>query len=226
MTFVLVVDDEPHIRRTLTINLRARDYEVEAAADGRSALQIIHERTPDVIVLDLGLPDLDGVEVLRRLRQTSRVPVVVLSARHDSDDKVEALDAGADDYVTKPFGMDEFLARIRAAIRRGASDEHDHFVVESEDFVLDFGERQATGGDGGEIRFTPTEWRLLETLAKKPGHLVTHAELLKAAWGPAYGRELNYLRVYANQLRRKIEPDPGAPVHLVTEPGIGYRFFV
>lgn len=226
MTFVLVVDDEPHIRRTLTINLRARDYEVEAAADGRSALQIVHERTPDVIVLDLGLPDIDGVEVLRRLRQTSRVPVVVLSARHDSDDKVEALDAGADDYVTKPFGMDEFLARVRAAIRRGASDEHDHFLTSCDDFVLDFGERQATGADGGEIRFTPTEWRLLEILAKKPGHLVTHAELLKAAWGPAYGRELNYLRVYANQLRRKIEPDPGAPVHLLTEPGIGYRFFV
>lgn len=224
MTFVLVVDDEPLIRRTLTINLRARDYEVETAADGRSAMQIVHERTPDVIVLDLGLPDIDGVEVLRRLREISRVPVVVLSARHDSDDKVEALDAGADDYVTKPFGMEEFLARIRAALRRGPGDDHESFVVESADFTLDFGERKAHTPDGAEIRFTPTEWRLLEALARTPGHLVTHGELLKAAWGPAYGRELNYLRVYANQLRRKIEPDPAAPVHLLTEPGIGYRF--
>ncbi|MDQ2758286.1 MAG: response regulator transcription factor [Actinomycetota bacterium] len=223
MTFVLVVDDEPLIRRTLTINLRARDYEVETAADGRSALQVVAERTPDVIVLDLGLPDLDGVEVLRRLRRTSRVPVIVLSARHESDDKVEALDAGADDYVTKPFGMDELLARVRAAIRRGSADEHDSFVTRSADFVLDFGERQATGPGGAQVRLTPTEWRLLEPLARQPGHLVTHAELLRAAWGPAYGRELNYLRVYANQLRRKLEPDPGNPVHLLTEPGIGYR---
>ena len=226
MTFVLVVDDEPLIRRTLTINLRARDYEVETAADGRSALQVVAERTPDVIVLDLGLPDLDGVEVLRRLRRTSRVPVIVLSARHESDDKVEALDAGADDYVTKPFGMDELLARVRAAIRRGSGDEHESFVVESSDFVLDFGERRATGPGGAEVRLTPTEWRLLEPLARQPGHLVTHAELLRAAWGPAYGRELNYLRVYANQLHRKLEPDPGTPVHLLTEPGIGYRLHV
>ena len=137
MTFVLVVDDEPHIRRTLSINLRARDYEVEAAADGRSALQILAERTPDVIVLDLGLPDLDGVDVLRRLRDVSQVPVVVLSARHDSDDKVEALDAGADDYVTKPFGMDEFLARIRAAVRRGPPENPEPLVVTTDDFTLD-----------------------------------------------------------------------------------------
>ncbi len=148
MTFVLVVDDEPHIRRTLTINLRARDYEVEAAADGRSALQILAERTPDVVVLDLGLPDLDGVEVLRRLRDVSQVPVVVLSARHDSDDKVEALDAGADDYVTKPFGMDELLARIRAAVRRGSPDDPEPLVVRTDDFTLDIGERRATGPDG------------------------------------------------------------------------------
>ena len=226
MTFVLVVDDEPHIRRTLTINLRARDYEVETAADGRSALQILDERTPDVIVLDLGLPDIDGVEVLRRLRQTSRVPVVVLSARHDSDDKVEALDAGADDYVTKPFGMDEFLARIRAAHPpRRAATTLDAFVVRSPRL------RRWTSGSVGRPAATATRsgsprpsGGCSETLARTPGHLVTHAELLKAAWGPAYGRELNYLRVYANQLRRKLEPDPAAPVHLVTEPGIGYRF--
>ena len=206
MTFVLVVDDEPHIRRTLSINLRARDYEVETAADGRSALQILAERTPDVIVLDLGLPDLDGVDVLRRLRDVSPVPVVVLSARHDSDDKVEALDAGADDYVTKPFGMDEFLARIRAAVRRGSPENPEPLVVTTDDFTL--------------------EWRLVDALARRAGHLVTHTELLRAAWGPAYGRELNYLRVYANQLRRKLEPDPAAPRYLLTEPGIGYRFVV
>jgi len=224
VTFVLVVDDEPHIRRTLSINLRARDYEVETAADGRSALQILTERTPDVIVLDLGLPDLDGVDVLRRLRAVSQLPVVVLSARHDSDDKVEALDAGADDYVTKPFGMDEFLARIRAAVRRNTPDSPERLVVTTDDFTLDVGERRATRPDGTEIRLTPTEWRLLETLARRSGHLVTHTELLRAAWGPAYGRELNYLRVYANQLRRKLEPDPTAPRYLLTEPGIGYRF--
>ena len=226
MTVVLVVDDEPHIRRTLSINLRARDYEVETAADGRSALQILGERTPDVIVLDLGLPDLDGVDVLRRVRDVSQVPVVVLSARHDSDDKVEALDAGADDYVTKPFGMDEFLARIRAAVRRGSPESPEPLVVTTDDFTLDIGERQAQDRDGVEIRLTPTEWRLLEALARRQGHLVTHTELLRAAWGPAYGRELNYLRVYANQLRRKLEPDPAAPRYLLTEPGIGYRFVV
>ena len=224
MTFVLVVDDEPHIRRTLSINLRARGYEVETAADGRSALQILAERTPDVIVLDLGLPDLDGVDVLRRLRDVSPVPVVVLSARHDSDDKVEALDAGADDYVTKPFGMDEFLARIRAAVRRGSPENPEPLVVTTDDFTLDIAERRATGRDGLEIRLTPTEWRLVDALARRAGHLVTHTELLRAAWGPAYGRELNYLRVYANQLRRKLEPDPAAPRYLLTEPGIGYRF--
>jgi len=226
MTVVLVVDDELHLRRTLSINLRARDYEVETAADGRSALQVLGERIPDVIVLDLGLPDIDGVDVLRRVREVSSVPVVVLSARHDSDDKVDALDAGADDYVTKPFGMDELLARIRAAVRRGTADTHESIVVVTADFSLDVGERKATGRDGSDIRLTPTEWRLLEALARRPGHLVTHTQLLRAAWGPAYGRELNYLRVYANQLRRKLEPDPAMPRYLVTEPGVGYRFVV
>ena len=225
MTFILVVDDEPHIVRTLTINLRARDYDVESAGDGRSALQIMEERTPDVIVLDLGLPDMDGVDVLRRVRKTSNVPVVVLSARHDSDDKIEALDAGADDYVTKPFGMDEFLARVRAAARRGLTGAELIPVVQTPDFVLDFANYHATRSEQ-DVRLTPTEWRLLAALAARPGHLVTHADLLRAAWGPSYGRESNYLRVYANQLRRKLEPDPGHPRYLVTEPGIGYRFMV
>jgi two-component system, OmpR family, KDP operon response regulator KdpE len=225
MTFVLVVDDEPHIVRTLTINLRARDFEVEFAGDGRSALQIVEARTPDVIVLDLGLPDMDGVDVLRRIRQTSVVPVIVLSARPDSDDKVEALDAGADDYVTKPFGMDEFVARVRAAGRRKETIAEAIPSVQTADFVLDFANYRATR-DEREVRLTPTEWRLLSALAATPGHLVTHTELLRAAWGPSYGRESNYLRVYANQLRRKLEPDPGHPRYLVNEPGIGYRFMV
>ncbi|HEX8970023.1 response regulator transcription factor [Oryzihumus sp.] len=225
MTFVLVVDDEPQIVRTLTINLRARDYEVESAGDGRSALQVMQERTPDVVVLDLGLPDMDGVEVLQQIRATSQIPVVVLSARQESDDKVEALDAGADDYVTKPFGMDEFLARVRAAVRRGPSDTPEAPVVTTADFTLDFGDHRATRGQD-EVRLTPTEWRLLAALAQSPGRLVTHADLLRAAWGPAYGRESNYLRVYANQLRRKLEPDPSHPRYLVTEPGIGYRLNV
>ena len=225
MTFVLVVDDEPHIVRTLTINLRARDYEVEAAGDGRSALRAVEERSPDLIVLDLGLPDMDGVDVLRRIRETSVVPVIVLSARQDSDDKVEALDAGADDYVTKPFGMDEFLARVRAAARRRGTSTEAIPSVQTADFVLDFANYQATRGKQ-EVRLTPTEWRLLSALAVTPGHLVTHTELLRAAWGPSYGRESNYLRVYANQLRRKLEPDPSHPRYLVNEPGIGYRFMV
>jgi len=225
MTFILVVDDEPHIVRTLTINLRARDYEVESAGDGRSALQIMGERTPDVIVLDLGLPDMDGLEVLRRVRETSTVPVVVLSARQESDDKVEALDAGADDYVTKPFGMDEFLARVRAAVRHGSTVAPSLPTVTTADFVLDFANYRATRGER-EVRLTPTEWRLLAALAATPGQLVTHASLLRAAWGPSYGRESNYLRVYANQLRRKLEPDTGRPRYLITEPGIGYRLMV
>jgi two-component system KDP operon response regulator KdpE len=225
VTFVLVVDDEPRMVRTLTINLRARDYDVESAGDGRSALQIMAERTPDVIVLDLGLPDMEGVAVLRQVRQTSMVPVIVLSARQDSDDKIEALDAGADDYVTKPFGMDEFLARVRAAARRGSAEVQSLPTVRTTDFTLDFANYRATR-DGHDVHLTPTEWRLLTALAATPGHLVTHAALLRAAWGPSYGRESNYLRVYANQLRRKLEPDTGRPRYLITEPGIGYRFMV
>ena len=226
MTSILVVDDEPHLVRTLAINLRARDYSVETAGDGRSALQAFHAARPDLIVLDLGLPDVDGVEVLRRVRQTSDVPVIVLSARTDSVDKVEALDLGADDYVTKPFAMDELLARVRVALRR-REDTAESLVptVKTTHFTLDFAERRAVVG-GIEIRLTPTEWSLLETLARRPGHLLTQKDLLREVWGPGYGRESNYLRVYANQLRRKLEPDPAKPQYVVTEPGQGYRFVV
>jgi two-component system, OmpR family, KDP operon response regulator KdpE len=223
MSVVLVVDDEPHLVRTLAINLRARDYQVETAQDGRSALQAFHEREPDLIVLDLGLPDLDGVEVLRRVREVSEVPVIVLSARSESVDKVEALDVGADDYVTKPFGMEELLARVRVALRRRPEgEEPTQPPFETARFRLDFVERRALI-DGVETRLTPTEWRLLGVLARRPGHLVSQRELLREVWGPGYGRESNYLRVYANQLRRKLEPDPSNPRYLLTEPGQGYR---
>lgn len=221
MTFVLVVDDDPGIVRTLSINLRARGYEVETAGDGRSALQIVGERTPDAIILDLGLPDLDGLAVLTHLRRAHEVPVVILSARHESDDKVEALDEGADDYVTKPFDMEELMARVRAAVRRAAG-QAPPVVVTAGDVRLDVSERRATKGER-PVRLTPTEWHLVEVLARRPGHLVTQADLLRQVWGPGYSRETNYLRVFVAQLRRKLETDPSRPVIFLTEPGIGYR---
>ena len=222
---VLVVDDDETIRRTLRINLRARGYEVEEVASGRDALSTVEDAPPDLVILDLGLPDVDGVEVLRRLRRTSRVPVVVLSARHQSDDKVEALDEGADDYVTKPFGMDELMARVRSALRRGGGDGEALAAIPpvvTDSFAVDFSTLTATRR-GDAVHLTPTEWRLLGELAKHRGRVVTQADLLKAVWGPGYGRESNYLRVYGNQLRRKLEADPSRPRHILTEPGIGYR---
>ncbi|MDR6861785.1 response regulator transcription factor [Phycicoccus sp. 3266] len=223
MSRVLVVDDEPHLLRTLAINLRAREYAVETAGDGRSALQALHDGGADVVILDLGLPDLDGVEVLRRIRDSFDVPVIVLSARTDSVDKVEALDLGADDYVTKPFAMDELLARIRVALRRNDGSTPSTLPpLRTAHFELDFAERRALAG-GAPVRLTPTEWSLLEVLARHAGHLVPQRDLLREVWGPGYGRESNYLRVYANQLRRKLEPDPAAPRYLLTEPGQGYR---
>lgn len=222
MTFVLVVDDDPAIRRTLTINLRARDYDVETAADGRSALQIVDERMPDVILLDLGLPDLDGVSVLRRLRTNTAVPVVVVSARDEPDDKVEALDLGADDFVTKPFSLEELLARVRAATRR-AHVEAPRVRVEIDDLVLDVTESRATRA-GEDVHLTPLEWRIVEVLVRHRGRLVRQTDLLREVWGPAYDRQTNYLRVHLASIRRKLEPEPGHPRLFVTEPGIGYRF--
>ncbi|WP_100836173.1 response regulator [Kitasatospora fiedleri] len=224
MTRVLVVDDEPQIVRALVINLRARKYEVDSAHDGASALELAAARHPDVVVLDLGLPDMDGVEVIRGLRGWTRVPIIVLSARHASDEKVEALDAGADDYVTKPFGMDELLARMRAAVRRAepvaAGGEP---VIATEGFTVDLAAKKVNR-QGADVRLTPTEWHLLEVLVRNSGRLVSQTQLLQEVWGPAYRKETNYLRVYLAQLRRKLEADPSHPRHFITEPGMGYRF--
>jgi two-component system KDP operon response regulator KdpE len=219
---VLLVDDDATLRRTVAIGLRAADHDVIIAADGRSALQALREDKPDLVVLDLGLPDVSGVEVLRRLRTWSTVPVVVLSARAESGEKVQALDLGADDYVTKPFGMEELLARIRAAGRRAGSDVP---VLEAGDLVVDLPARRVTKA-GAVVRLTPTEWGLLEMLVRTPGRLVSQRDLLHEVWGPTYGRETNYLRVYVGGLRKKLEDDPSHPRHLITEPGIGYRFEV
>ncbi|MFI1648658.1 response regulator [Streptomyces avidinii] len=226
MTRVLVVEDEPQIVRALVINLKARRYEVDAAADGASALELAAARHPDVVVLDLGLPDMDGVEVIKGLRGWTRVPILVLSARHSSDEKVEALDAGADDYVTKPFGMDELLARLRAAVRRAepaAGSGEDEVIVETAGFTVDLAAKKAVR-EGRDVRLTPTEWHLLEVLVRNRGKLVSQKQLLQEVWGPSYGTETNYLRVYMAQLRRKLEADPSHPRHFITEPGMGYRF--
>ena len=217
---ILVVDDDPGLLRTLGIGLRALGHEVLSAADGRTALQAAHEDDPDLVVLDLGLPDVDGVEVLHRLRAWTPVPVIVLSARAGSQDKVQALDLGADDYVTKPFGMDELAARIRAAGRRGGVDLP---VLDAGELHLDTAARLATR-NGEPIGLTPTEWALLEVLLRTPGRLVGRQELLHQVWGPAYNRETHYLRVYVASLRKKLEPDPSQPRHLITQPGVGYRF--
>ncbi|WP_220139731.1 response regulator [Nocardia sp. GTS18] len=223
-TRVLVVDDEPQIVRALRINLSVRGYEVFTAGNGAAALRVAAEKQPHVVILDLGLPDLDGIEVLAGLRGWTSAPVIVLSARTDSADKVEALDAGADDYVTKPFGMDELLARLRAAVRRGAgaADEAEPVVV-TDSFTVDLATKQVTK-NGTPVHLTPTEWGMLEMLVRHRGKLVGRKELLREVWGPAYATETHYLRVYLAQLRRKLEDDPAHPRHLLTEPGMGYRF--
>ena len=224
MTRVLVVDDDRPLARALAINLKAHGYEVTVAHDGRAALTEVARAHPAVVVLDLGLPDQDGIEVLAGIRGWSAIPVIVLSARSTSAEKVAALDAGADDYVTKPFGMDELLARIRAAVRRaapapiGAVD-----AVTTDDFTVDLAAHRVMRGDQA-VRLTPTEWSLLELLVRNAGKLVPQKQLLTEVWGPQYEHETHYLRVYLAQLRRKLEPDQARPRYLITEPGIGYRF--
>jgi two-component system KDP operon response regulator KdpE len=222
-TSVLVVDDEPQLRHALSVNLRARGYVVHQAATGNDALRTAANARPDVVILDLGLPDIDGVAVVDGIRGWSSVPIILLSVRETEHDKVAALDAGADDYVTKPFGMAELLARLRAAIRRAhPSDEQP--TVETDDFAIDLAAKRATTRDGAEIRLTPTEWGIVEALVRGDGRLVTQQQLLQTVWGPQYRQETNYLRVHMAHIRRKLEPEPSHPRYFHTEPGMGYRF--
>jgi two-component system KDP operon response regulator KdpE len=240
MTRVLVVDDEPQILRALRINLRVRDYEVHVAATGSEALQMAGRFPPDLVILDLGLPDLDGVQVIQGLRGWTKAPIIVLSGRTDSTDKVEALDAGADDYVTKPFGVEELLARMRAAVRRTGTAENLP-KIQLGHVIVDLAAKRVTrqpavpaegSGDDADgsaappedIRLTPTEWHLLEVLLRNPGKLLTRNQLLTEVWGPGYADATGNLRLYMAQLRRKLEPDSARPRWLITEPGMGYRY--
>ncbi|MFC5749857.1 response regulator [Actinomadura rugatobispora] len=223
MTRVLVVDDSPQILATLRINLRARHYDVRVAADAGRALTWVADWRPDLVVLDLGLPDADGIEVIRSLRGWTSVPILVLSGRTESTDKVHALDAGADDYVTKPFGVDELLARIRAITRRAPADQVSP-IVQVGDHTVDLVRKTVTGPGEAKVHLTPIEWKLLEILLRNPGTLVPQRRLLAQVWGPNHVKETNYLRVYMASLRRKLESEPARPAHLITEPGMGYRF--
>jgi two-component system KDP operon response regulator KdpE len=226
MTRVLVVDDEPQILRALTINLRARHYDVITAATGAEALASAAAHPPDLVILDLGLPDLDGVDVVRGLRGWCTAPIIILSGRTDSADKVDALDAGADDYLTKPFGVDELMARVRAVSRR-ATPTDTNPIVTFGPATVDLAARRVTIADGAayiEVRLTPTEWHLLEFMLRHPGKLISQRQLLTEVWGPGYETASGNLRFYMAQLRRKLEADPGRPRHLLTEPGMGYRF--
>ncbi len=223
MTCILLVDDEAPFVRALGIGLRARGYEVVTATTGEEGLKVAAHAHPDMVVLDLGLPGISGLDVLRALRAWTTVPVIVLSARHAEITKVEALDAGADDYVTKPFGMDELLARIRATARRVIPNQ-DEPVVATEHFALDFAAKQAKDADDKPVHLTPTEWGIVETLARNRGKLVSQRQLLQEVWGPSYEKETPYLRVYMAAIRRKLEPDPSRPRYFITEAGMGYRF--
>jgi two-component system KDP operon response regulator KdpE len=222
MTRVLVVDDEPQIRRALSINLKARGYEVELAGSGEEALRRAASAHPDAVLLDLGLPGIDGTDVVRGLRGWTAVPIIILSVRDAERDKVAALDAGADDYVTKPFGIDELLARLRAALRRHQPAVEEP-VIETKAFTIDLVASRVWRG-ANEVHLTPTEWQLVTHLVRNPGRLVTQQWLLQQVWGPEYSRETSYLRVYMAALRRKLEPDPSQPRYFITEPGMGYRF--
>jgi two-component system KDP operon response regulator KdpE len=216
--------DEPQIVRTLTVNLEALGYKVDFAGTGEEALKKAAAHRPDAVILDRGLPGIDGVEVIRGLRGWTKVPIIVLSVREGERDKIAALDAGADDYVTKPFGMGELVARLRAALRRTFDRNETAPVVVTPAFTIDLAAKRVTRPDGEEIRLTPTEWGIVEVLSLHQGMLVSQVQLLKDVWGLDYGQETNYLRVFMAQLRRKLEPEPSAPRYFITEPGMGYRF--
>lgn len=225
MSRLLVIDDEARFARALSIGLRARGYDVDWADTGQNGLDLAAKLHPDLILLDLGLPDLDGIEVLQGLRGWTRVPVIILSARSQEQAKVEALDCGADDYVTKPFGLDELLARVRAALRRGTASDEEAAVV-TEHFTVDLASKQVIGAQGDLIRLTPTEWHVIEVLSHHLGKLVPQRLLLQEVWGPRYENEFDYLRIYMARIRRKLEPDASHPRYFITEPGMGYRFVV
>jgi two-component system, OmpR family, KDP operon response regulator KdpE len=219
---ILCVDDEPHLRRTLAANLRARGFDVDVAENGERALEIARTQPPDVVILDLGLPGISGMDVIRSLRHWTTVPIIVLSARDSEFDKVGALNAGADDYVSKPFGMGELLARVRAALRRSVPVPESPLVVTA-DFTLDLEARKARTKNA-DVKLTPTEWHIVEVLVRQAGRLVTGKTILQSVWGPDYGSETNYLRVHMAHIRRKLEPEPSQPRYFLTEAGMGYRF--
>lgn len=222
MTRVLVVDDEAQIRRALATNLHARGYEVDQAESGEQALTLAADNRPDAVILDIGLPGIDGIEVVRGLRGWSSVPIIMLTVREQDTDKIEALDAGADDYVTKPFSMGELLARLRAALRRNAPHDESPAVC-TDDFTIDLAAKRVER-NGDDVHLTPLEWGIVEVLVRNPGKLVGQRQLLQEVWGPQYESETNYLRLYLAQIRRKLEPEPSRPRYFVTEPGMGYRF--
>jgi two-component system, OmpR family, KDP operon response regulator KdpE len=223
VTRILIIDDDRQLLRALRIILSARGYDVTVAYDGATGLAAAQRTRPDLVIVDLGLPDLDGVSIVQALRGWSTTPVIVLSARLTEQAKINALDAGADDYVTKPFAVGELLARIRAALRRTTPTDQPP-IVSTEAFTVDLAAKRAQSASGAEVRLTPTEWHLLEALVRNPERLVTHQQLLHEIWGPRYETETNYLRVHMANLRRKLEPDPSRPRYLRTDPGLGYRF--
>ncbi len=222
MSRVLVVDDDPRILKTLEVNLRARGYDVDLARTGEQALQLAARHHPDAVILDLGLPSMDGLDVVQGLRGWSSVPIVVLSGRGTETAKVEALDLGADDYLTKPFGMDELFARLRASVRRAVLPEG-KAVLTTPDFTIDFTAKQVRNG-AELVKLTPTQWHIVEVLVRNTGRLVTYEQVLREVWGPSYGKETNYLRVFMTQIRHKLEPVPSKPRYFITEPGLGFRF--
>lgn len=222
---VLIIEDDTQLRKTLRLNFLARGYVVEEATDGEEAIARSVTFKPDLLVVDLGLPKVDGLDVIAAVRLWSKVPILVLTARGSEADKVLALDLGADDYVTKPFGVDELFARIRALSRRSFGDSEDKQLIETRSFTVDLSQGSVLLSSGKQPHLTPIEWRLMNHLARNPGRLITQREILQAVWGPEFGTEANYLRVHLAHLRQKVEPDPSVPRHIVTEPGLGYRFF-
>jgi two-component system KDP operon response regulator KdpE len=221
---ILAVDDEPQILKALATNLSVRGYDVDVAADGETAVRLAADHRPDLVILDLGLPGMSGLDVIDALRSWTTTPIIVLSARDADPDKISALDAGADDYVTKPFSIGELMARVRAELRRAAAGDEEEAVVATDDFTIDLSARTVTRRGGEAVHLTPIEWRLVEALVRHPGRLVSQRHLLQTVWGPSYEDETNYLRVHMTHVRRKLEPDPTRPRYFHTEPGMGYRY--